>query len=194
MNVVVNKIIAVLKVLSFGNTVGCNKNINLRRIIRHKQLLVLGYRREASEDCIQIRTSDFCSCSAFNCTCYHCGIKTKIVFYVGANICIKILCRIGKSGENNNFFVGSVNGIFDFIFENAEKCLQFVVVFGSDITHHKAKQIKNFFVLRKAFFPRDIVHIGKVDFDFSAEGEKLIAVLVFRVKIINSYIKHINAC
>ena len=41
MYIVVDKVIAVLQVLTFRDTVGGNKNINIRVVVRHQELLVL---------------------------------------------------------------------------------------------------------------------------------------------------------
>ena len=47
MNIVVDQIVTVLQVLTFGNTVCRNQKINLGFISRHQKMLVLGDWREA---------------------------------------------------------------------------------------------------------------------------------------------------
>ncbi len=49
MNVVIDKIVAVLKVLTFGNTVGSEDDIKLIAVVGHRQMLVLGTRRKQGQ-------------------------------------------------------------------------------------------------------------------------------------------------
>ena len=49
MNIVVNQVVAILQSLSFGDTVGRNEHVNLRRVFRKKNRLVLRNRREAGQ-------------------------------------------------------------------------------------------------------------------------------------------------
>ena len=74
MNVIVDEVVAVLQVLTFGNTVGGDQHIDFRLITRHQQLLVLRDRREAGQHRVQVGTELRTGCPSFHRARYHCGV------------------------------------------------------------------------------------------------------------------------
>ena len=54
MDVVIDKVVAVLEVLTFGNTVRCNQDVDIPVITGHEQVLVLGDGRKTGQHRVQV--------------------------------------------------------------------------------------------------------------------------------------------
>ena len=100
-NVVVDEVVAVLQVLTFGNTVGGDQHINFRLITRHQQFLVLRDRREAGQHRVQVGTELGASRPTLNRAGYHCGVQSIPILNIAADIVVEITGGIRKSGEDD---------------------------------------------------------------------------------------------
>ena len=185
MNIVVNQIIAVLQVLTFRNTVSSNQKINLCFIIRHKQVLVLGYRREASQYRIQITSQFRNGSAALYRTRYHRCIESEILLYIFAYIIKQILSRISKSGKDNDFLIILIDWVLQFILDNPEQLLKFRIILRCNISNHQCQKFKNIPIFYKTISPGFIIHISNFNFDFLSKGKQLITVLILTVKFVN---------
>ena len=114
-NVVVDQIVTVLQVLAFGNTVGSDQHINRSVVIGHQQMLVLGNRREAGQDGLQITMQILDRGLTIDSTRNHGCIQPISGFDVFADMLVQIVSGVCEGGENNDFLIAFVNGMFHLI-------------------------------------------------------------------------------
>ena len=123
MNVIVHQIIAVLQVLTFGNTVRSNKNVKFILASRKQDGFSLRDRRKAGQHCIQIdaqfRYSRFTVYRTRNLRCF----KPKFFFRILAYIRIQIVGGIRKSGKDDDFSIAGIDRIRNLVFYQPEQRL-----------------------------------------------------------------------
>ena len=124
MNVVVDEVVAVLQVLTFGNTVGGDQHIDFRLITRHQQFLVLRDRREAGQHRVQVGTELRTGCPSFHRARYHCGVQSILILDITADIVVEITGGIRKSGEDDQLFIALIDGVSDLVINHPKKLLQ----------------------------------------------------------------------
>ena len=183
-NVVVNQIVAVLKVLALGNTVGGNQNINIGIVIGQQESLIFRNGRETGQHCVQVVGELGNGGFAVNGASDHCGVHVELLLHVGGHILIKVVCCIRKGGEDNHLPVALVDGMLHLVLEHPQQFLQFAVIFGGDVPNHQGQQLQYISILLERSAPGDVVHIGNVNLDLLSEGEQFIPILVFGVVIL----------
>ena len=115
MNVVVYQIIAVLQVLTFGDTVGSNQDIDFRLAAGHQNIPSLGNRGEAGQNIVEGCLKAFDGCLAINAARDNGSIQSVFLLYIGADILIEVFCRVGECGENDHLLIIGVNRILNFV-------------------------------------------------------------------------------
>ena len=123
MNVVVNQVIAILQILSFGDTVGRNQHVNLRRVVRKKNRLVLRNRREAGQYVIEGRLQAFGGRLSINRAGDDRRIQAIPIFHVFAHMFIQVTGGIRECGEDDDLFVSGVDGVSHLIIQQPEQRL-----------------------------------------------------------------------
>ena len=170
-NVVVDEIVAVLQVLTFGNTVGGNQNVKLILASGHQDSFPFRDRGETGQDSVEVGAELWNGGFAVHCAGDFSRFQTEFLFGKLADIRIEIIRRVGKSGEDDDFPIAGVDGMFDFLLDQVEQCLQLGIMLRRNIGNHQAQQFQIFCVLFQLPLPRNIVHIGKVDSDFLPNRE-----------------------
>ena len=74
MNVVVDTVVTVLQVLAFGDAVGRDQDVDVLLASRHKDVSVLGNRREAGQNVVKRSFEILQSRLPINCPADHAGI------------------------------------------------------------------------------------------------------------------------
>ena len=110
--------------------------------------------------------------------------KIEILFCKLADIRIEIIRRVGKCGEDDDFPVAGIDGVFDFLADQVEQGLHFGIMFRCNIGNHEGQQFQIFCILFQLPLPRNIVHIGKVNPNFLPH-RKIISVLIVVIEVIN---------
>ena len=138
MDVVVDQIVAVLQVLTFGNTVGGNKDVQFICAPWKQTALPL----ETGEK--QVRTV-LRSARSFGMVVLPSTVPVisavsspKLLLGKPADIHIKVIGGIGKSGKDDDFPVARVNGMLHLFLDEVKQCLQLGVVFWRNIRYHQA--------------------------------------------------------
>lgn len=116
MNVIVDEVVAVLQVLTFGNTVGCNQNIKLigtsgqeyRPFLwKPGEKQVRTVLRSARSFGMVVLPSTVPVISAVS--------QPKILFRKSADVCKEIVCGIRECRENNDLLIARIDGMLDFL-------------------------------------------------------------------------------
>ena len=115
MDIVIDEIVAVLKVLSFRDTVGCYKDINDGIVVGHQEVLVLRYWREASEHGVQIATELRNSRATFNAAGYHSRVEFEFRFYILAYIFVQVFGSIRKGCKDYHLRVAGIDGVLNLV-------------------------------------------------------------------------------
>ena len=129
-DVVVNQIVAVLKVLSLGNAVGRNQDIDIHLAVRHEEFSALGNRRKAGKHIVEGCRKLFYRALSVNASRDDGGIQSVARFQKGADLLIEILRGIGKCREDEYLFVSFVNRVLYFLRKQVKEFLQLAVVCG----------------------------------------------------------------
>ena len=93
-NIIVDQIITVLQVLTFGNAVGGNQQINIRMVCVRQAVPPLGNGRKAGENCIQITTEFGNGCFTIHAAGDFGSVQPKRLLYIAGNILIQIVSSI----------------------------------------------------------------------------------------------------
>ena len=94
MNIIVDQIITVLQVLTFGNAVGGDQQINIRMVCVRQAVPPLGNGRKAGENCIQITTEFGNGCFTIHAAGDFGSVQPKRLLYIAGNILIQIVSSI----------------------------------------------------------------------------------------------------
>ena len=184
MDVVVDKVVAVLQVLTFRDAVGGNQNINVSGITGHQQFLVLGYRRKTGQNGIQITMQTGHGGAAIHVAGNHGGMQPEVFQHIRAHIVVQVFCRVRKGSEDDDLPVVRVDGMFHLVFQHVQQLLQLAVILRRDVPHHENEKLQGFLVLGKAPAPGDIVHVTDLNFDFAANGEDIAFTLVIGIQLV----------
>ena len=182
MNVVVNQIVAVLQVLSLGNAVGRNQDIDIHLAVRHEEFSALRNRRKASEHVVESCRKLFYRALSVHASRDDGGIQSVARFQKGADLLIEILRSIGKCREDEHFFVAFVNRVLYFLREQVKELLQLAVMCGRKLRDQLNELIQNLLILFKLRPPADPVHIRKRNVYFLTHLKEVI-VFIVEVKV-----------
>ena len=75
---------------------------------------------------------------------HQCCIQPQLFLHHLANVFIKILCRIRKSGKDENLLIARIDRRRNLLTNDAIQLVQFEVVFRRDILHHGNQVRKTF--------------------------------------------------
>ena len=144
MNVVVNQVVAILQILTFGDTVGRNQHINLRRVVRKKNRLVLRNRREAGQYVVEGRLRSLWQVVFPSIAPVMTAVsKPYRSLHVFAHMFIQITGGIRECGEDDDLFVSGVDGVRQSYHPAAGTAsCSFVSCFGRNVCHHQDQQFK----------------------------------------------------
>ena len=177
-NIVVDQIIAVLKVLALRNAVGGNQHVDLVVVVRKNQMFLLRNRREQRQYRVDVHAEFRHGGSAVRIAGDHRRVQTVPLGHVGAHVFVEVLRRIRKRGKDDDFLVAGVDRMGDFVVDTRQQVLQFVVVLRRDVLYHLDQQIKVFHILAQVFPPRNEIHVAEVDFDLASHAEEIVRILV----------------
>ena len=153
MNIVVDQIVAVLQVLTFGNTVRGNQNVDFGRIVRHEYILALGNRGEAGqhiiERCFQAANGRFAVRTAGN----HRRVQSMARFHTSADLIVQVVCRVRKRRKNDDLPVARIDRMGDLIVQQMKERLKLAVMLRGDVVHHQKQQLQILRVLRQLASP-----------------------------------------
>ena len=153
MNIVVDQIVAVLQVLTFGNTVRSNQNVDFGRIVRHEHIFALGNRREAGqhmiERCFQAANGRFAVRTSGN----HRRVQSMARFHMGADLIIQVVCRVRKGRKNDDLPVARIDRMGDLIVQQLKERLELAVMRRCDVVHHQKQQLQILRILRQLSSP-----------------------------------------
>ena len=120
MDVIIDKIVTVLQVLTFGNTVGGNQNVEFVLASRHQDRFSFRDRGEAGQHRIEVgtelRNGRFSVHGAGDLRCF----QAKFCFGIFAYIFVKIIGSIGKGSEDNDLPVAEIDGMLDLLLNQVE--------------------------------------------------------------------------
>ena len=182
MNIVVDDIVAVLKVLALGDAVRRNQDVDILLTCRAQRIPPLGDGGEAGEHRVQVcaqagngrlalhRAGDLSAVQAV------CRLDKR------RNLLIEVIRRIGKRRKDEQLAVARVDGVRLLVADQLEQGLQLGVVLRRNIAHHRGQQLQILGVLLKLMQPRGVVHVGNVDTHLFADREE-IRVLVVVIKV-----------
>ena len=190
MNVVIDEIIAVLQVLTFGNTVGGNQNVNFIRTPRKQHSTPFGNRRETGQNVIHAAVEPFDGRSAFHRTGDHGGVKSVTFHDVLADVFIQVFRRVGECREHQHFAVAGVDGVFDFIGDDSEQFLELGIMIRGYVRYKGDQHHQCIPVLAQQFTPRQEIHVGEVNFDLFAYRKHRAVLLVYIEVIFLIHFKH----
>ena len=117
MNVVVDEVVAVLQVLTFGNTVSCNQNIKLVGASGQEYSFALRNRREAGQHRVEIGSELWNGSLTVNCAGDLCRFQPEILFRKSADVCKEIVCGIRECRENDDLLIARIDGMLDFLLD-----------------------------------------------------------------------------
>ena len=138
-NVVIDQIVAVLQILTLGNAVSGNKNINLLCTARHQHIPPLRNGREAGQHIVQGSFQPLNGRFSVNRPGNDSGIQTVFCFDIVCYLVIQILRRIGKRRENQHLFIAFVDGTVHFLVQQLQEILEFQIVFRRDVGYHQGQ-------------------------------------------------------
>ena len=116
MDVVINQIVAILQILSFGDAVRGNEHINLFVDIREKHLFLLRYRREEGQHGVEIEfLAQTQSASGLHIAGNKRRVETCLFVNAFRQIVVQILGRIGKCRKDKNLHVPVIDRVFEFV-------------------------------------------------------------------------------
>ena len=176
-NIIINKVVAVLKVLTFGDTVRGNQDVNLLLLIWQQLVSLFRYGREQCENRIELcryaldRGSDT---TAGNKPC----VQPCFLHDDGCEVLVEVFCRIGESREDKHFLVVAVDGMGKLIAQVLHEHLQLAVVLGRDVAKHDQQQADDFLVGYQVALPRAAIHVGQRDTGFLSAHEEVVLTLV----------------
>ena len=135
MNVVIDEIIAVLQVLTFGDTVGGNQNVDFVGTSRKQHVTPFGHRRETGQNVIHATVEPLDSRSAFHRTGDHSSMQSVTFHDVLADVFIQVFRCVGERREHQHLAIARVNGVFDLIRDDSEQFFELGIVVGSDVRY-----------------------------------------------------------
>ena len=182
MDVVVDQIVAILQILSLGDAVGRNQDIDIHLAVRHEKFSALRNRRKAGKHVIEGCRKLLYRALSVNASRNDGGIQSVARFQKGADLLIEILRGIGKCREDEHFFVAFVNRVFYFFREQVKEFLQLAVVCGRKLRYQLNELIQNLLIFFKLRPPADPVHIRKRNVYFLAHLKEII-VFIIEIKV-----------
>ena len=187
MDVVIDEVIAVLEVLSFGNTIRGDEQINLT-ILRHGWHLValLGTRRKVGEDLIEFR---FAKRGAVVSTAGNEGnVDAQIFVGPRTQRFEQVGGSVRERSEHEHLPVRLVElvggGVFDFAFNELLQLFEFCVPFRGDRFSGGMKQTQLLFVPLQVFEPLVQVEVFQPILEFAANFHGVIG-FVLRLGVFN---------
>ena len=179
MYIIVNEIVAILKVLTFGDAVGGYKHINLLFEIGIKCVTLFRHRGEKSKHLVEVEFFTQLQCaSSLDIARNECSVDAVLVEYYLRNIVVYILSSVGERSKDNDFAVVAIDWVSEFVANILQQLLQFTVVLRCDIGEHNEQQIEIVEVFSQVIAPPHIIHIKDVDFRLlTADKHSIFAVV-----------------
>ena len=167
MNVVVDKIVAVLQVLSFANAVGSNQHVYFSCIVGVNGITILGYRREIGEYVVKAALDAWQSALTFGTTGYQSRVQSAIIQDSTGKLLVQVVGRIGKGCKYQYLFVVAIDRVFKLVLQICYQLLQFGIVLWRNIFQHEDKQFQYIDIRLQVAPPPYIIHITQIDFGFT---------------------------
>ena len=179
MYIIVNEIVAILKVLTFGDAVGGYKHINLFFEIGIKCVTLFRHRGEKSKHLVEVKFFTQLQCaSCLDVARNECSVDAVLVEYYLRNIVVDILSSVGERSKDNDFAVVAIDWVSEFVANVLQQLLQFTVVLRRDVGKHNEQQIEIVEVFTEIIAPLNIVHIFEFDFRlFATDKHSVFAVV-----------------
>ena len=167
MDVVVDEVVAVLKVLAFRDAVRTDQQIDLGGLAWQHHGLLLGARGEQRQQLLEIVTllerglrSAFAGDLG--------GVQPLPGKHLGRQVGVQVIGGVGEGGEDQHLFVAGVDRVCDFAQHVGLEVLKLGVVFGRDAMHLGQQGIDEQQVGLQFALPGWEVHVGQADLDFAA--------------------------
>ena len=177
-DIVVDEVIAVLKILALGNAVRGDEQINLGVLWHGRNFVaVFGARGKVGEDLVVVRLAE-------------CGVvapaardqrdmNAKFLVRPGIQRLEQVFCGIGKGGEYKHLFVQFATfvraGVFDFTFDELLQLFELRVALRCNGFGRGMKQTQLLLVPLKVFQPVSEIQMLQTVFEFAANLHWVIA-------------------
>ena len=147
MNVIVDEVVAVLQVLTFGNTVGCNQNIKLISASGQKYGFSFGNRRETGQHCVEVCPKLWNGGLSVNRAGDLCRFQPEILFCKFTDVRKEIVCGIRERCENDDLLITRIDWLLNFLADQVKQRLQLCVMLRRDVGNHEGQEFQTLRVL-----------------------------------------------
>ena len=148
MNVIVDEVVAVLQVLTFGNTVSCNQNIKLVGASGQEYSFALRNRREAGQHRVEIGSELRNGCSSVNRSGNLCRFQSEVLFCEFTDVCKEVIGGIRECSEDNDLLITGIDWLLNFLADQVKQRLQLCVMLRRDVGNHEGQEFQ---ILRVLF-------------------------------------------
>ena len=142
MNVIVDEVVAVLQVLTFGNTVGCNQNIKLIGTSGQEYSFALRNRREAGQHRVEIGSELRNGCSSVNRSGNLCRFQSEVLFCEFTDVCKEVIGGIRECSEDNDLLITGIDWLLNFLADQVKQRLQLCVMLRRDVGNHEGQEFQ----------------------------------------------------
>ena len=162
MNIVVDKVVAVLQVLTLADAVSTNQHVNLSLDIREQCFFFFGYGREEREDLVEIKfLTNLERGASLYVTSDESRMQSVFLKDCRRKVLIEILSGVTERRKYDDFLVLTVDGIIELVAQVSNQLLEFTVMLRRNVGKHNKQELEVLIVAGEIFTPRDVVNVGQ---------------------------------
>ena len=158
MNVVVDQIVAVLKVLPLGDAVRSDKDIDLAGFVRQDQMLFLRPRREQRQQGLKVVALLQRALRRVGAG-DHAAVQAVRLEKRSRQVGVEVLRRVREGGEDQNLAVAGIERVRDLAGDDVLQMLQLGVILRTHIVHRGDQIADQRQIRSKVMLPRRKVHV-----------------------------------
>ena len=164
MDVVVDEVVAILQVLTFGDAVGGDEHLYLFVDMGIDGILLFGDGREERQHLVEVEFFlQLQGASGFHVACDEGGVHPVFLFDGVSQVVVEVDGGVGEGGEDEHLLIVAVDGMGELVAEVGDELLQLAVVLGGDVLEHEAREFKLLLVALQILAPADEVDILEGD-------------------------------